>query len=68
MAECRIHMGARSIFFTFGTHSWLMKETLTKQVLAPNCEVSLALHRLQLLPEKVEPLLSELCAFSSSNA
>lgn len=32
-AESRDHMGARYIFFTFGTHSWLMKETWTKQVI-----------------------------------
>ena len=31
MAESRVHMGARYIFFTFGTHSWLMKETWTDQ-------------------------------------
>ena len=55
MAECRVHMGARYIFFTFGTrtHSWLIKETMTKQVLAPNCG------RCQLLSEEVEPLLSD---------
>ena len=41
-----------------------MKETWSKQVLAPK-GVSLALHRFQMLSEEVEPLLSELCAFSS---
>ena len=38
MAKSRVHMGARYIFFTCGTHSWLMKETWTKQVSAPNCK------------------------------
>ena len=38
MAESRVHMGARYIFFTFGTHSWLMQETWTKQLSAPNCK------------------------------
>ena len=48
---------------------WALVEMSSKQVLVPSCgrwEVSLALHRFQLLSEEVEPLLSELCAFSSN--